>query len=87
VSREVTFYTRRQCGLCDEALAELRALRDDLRFDLRELDIDADPALRARFTDVVPVVAVGERIIAQAPIDAAALRAQLAAALGAAPAP
>jgi hypothetical protein len=82
VSREVTFYTRRQCGLCDEALTELRALRDDLRFELRERDIDADAALRARFTDVVPVVAVGDRIIAQGPIDPAALRAQLEAALG-----
>ena len=81
MSREVIFYTRKQCGLCDEALAELRALRDDLRFDLREQDIDADPSLRARFTDVIPVVAVGDRVIAQAPIDPASLRARLESAL------
>ena len=82
MTRDVIFYTRKQCGLCDEALAALRALRVELGFTLREQDIDADPALRARFTDVVPVVAIGERVIAQAPIDAAALRGQLEAALG-----
>ena len=82
MTREVTFYTRNQCGLCDEALTELRALRDELGFTIREQDIDADPTLRARFTHVVPVIAVGERVIAQAPIDTHGLRAQLATAFG-----
>jgi glutaredoxin len=77
VSREVILYTRRQCGLCDETAAELRRLRDELRFELRELDIDEDADLRERYNDVVPVVAVGERVIAHAPIDAAALRKSL----------
>lgn len=81
MTREVTFYTRNQCGLCDEALTELLALRDELGFTIHERDIDADPALRARFTDVVPVIALGDQVIAQAPIDASALRAQLGAAL------
>jgi glutaredoxin len=77
VSREVILYTRRQCGLCDETAAELRRLRDELRFELRELDIDEDADLRERYNDVVPVVAVGERVIAHAPVDTAALRKSL----------
>jgi hypothetical protein len=82
VTPEVILYTRKQCGLCDETAAELRRLRADLAFDLREVDIDADEALRAEYNDVVPVVAVGERVIAHAPIDAESLRGDLAAALG-----
>jgi hypothetical protein len=82
VTREVILYTRRQCGLCDETAAELRRLRSDLAFDLREVDIDADESLRAEYNDVIPVVAVGDRIIAHAPIDAASLRRDLTAALG-----
>jgi glutaredoxin len=82
MSREVTLYTRRQCGLCDETAAALRALSRDLRFSIVELDIDNDPALLERYNDVVPVVAVGERVIAQAPIDEGALRALLLDALG-----
>jgi len=49
---EVTVYTRAGCHLCDEAVALLG------RFGLtsRLVDIDADPALRERYTDCVPVV-------------------------------
>ena len=81
MSREVTFYTRRQCGLCDETAAELRALGRDLSFAITELDIDADPALREQYNDIVPVVAIGERIIAHAPIAPGALRTALESAL------
>lgn len=83
---EVTFYTRKACGLCDETLADLRALRDELGFDIVERDIDADPELRDRYNDIVPVVAVGGEVVARAPVDATALRAALAAALRHAPA-
>jgi hypothetical protein len=77
VSREVTLYTRKQCGLCDETAADLRALSGELRFTIREVDIDADAALRELYNDVVPVVAVGERIVAHAPVGAEELRAAL----------
>jgi hypothetical protein len=82
MSREVILYTRRQCGLCDETAAALRALSRDLRFTILEVDIDRDPALLERYNDIVPVVAVGERVIAQAPVDEGALRELLGEALG-----
>ena len=62
MSREVTLYTRSDCGLCDEALALLVELSSRLDFTISERDIDADPELTARFNDVIPVVAVGDRI-------------------------
>lgn len=80
MSREVILYTRKQCGLCDETAAELRRLRASLGFDIREIDVDDDEALRTEYNDIVPVVAVGDRIIAHAPIDLAALHADIAAA-------
>lgn len=82
MSRAVILYTRRMCGLCDETADELRRLRSDLGFDLTEVDIDEDASLRERYNDVVPVVAVGDRVIAHAPVDHAALRADLVAVLG-----
>jgi glutaredoxin len=81
VSGEVTLYTRKDCGLCHEAADELRRMQASLKFELREVDIDADPALREQYTDVIPVIAVDGRVIAQAPIDADLLRDELAAAL------
>ena len=74
---EVTLYRRRECGLCDDALFELRHLSSELRFTLVERDIDGDPELRARYNDVIPVVAIGETVIAHAPIDPGELRAGL----------
>jgi hypothetical protein len=81
--REVTFYTRQLCGLCDEAEVELRLLARALAFTLVERDIDEDADLKAQYNDIVPVIAVGETVIAHAPVEVADLRAAIAAALGA----
>jgi glutaredoxin len=51
---QVILYTRQGCHLCDDAHALL--VRHGLRPQL--VDIDADPALRARYTDCVPVVEI-----------------------------
>ena len=82
MSREVTLYTRRVCGLCNEAVEELWMLRCSLQFTLIERCVDDDPALIARYNDIVPVIAVGDDVVAHAPIDFANLREMLAAALG-----
>src|SRR5258708_691060 len=51
---EVNLYTRQGCCLCDEAKAVLN--RHGLA--VQEIDIDADPQLRERYTDCVPVVTI-----------------------------
>jgi hypothetical protein len=79
---EVTLFRRRNCGLCDDALFELRDLARDLPFEIIELDIDDDPELQSRYADVIPVIAVGDTEIAHAPIDPAELGPLLAWALG-----
>jgi glutaredoxin len=78
VSLEVILYTRIHCGLCEEAADALRELEPELGFTLVERDIDADPALLRLYDERVPVVTVGGREVAAAPIDRAALRRRLA---------
>jgi len=60
---DVTLYTRRTCALCDEAKSAIgeAASRFGIRIAPREVDIDSDPALRAQFTNDVPVVYVDGR--------------------------
>lgn len=53
----VTLYTRQGCHLCDDAHALL--VRHGLRPQL--VDIDADPALRERYSECVPVVEINGR--------------------------
>ena len=39
----------------------MRALRDELGFDLREVDIAGDPALEEAYREWLPVVEIGGR--------------------------
>jgi glutaredoxin len=61
----LTVYRRDGCHLCDDArqilqnLLEERARRGEPIPRLREVDIDADPALHDRYFTRIPVFAVG----------------------------
>lgn len=50
----LTLYTRAGCGLCEQAEANLQALA----YRYEAVDVAADPALRARHGDDVPVLAL-----------------------------
>ena len=50
----VVLYTRRGCHLCDEALAVIT----HYGLSPRLVDIDADPVLRERYNECVPVVEI-----------------------------
>ena len=59
----VTVFHAAGCHLCERALAQLRALRDELGFELEEVPIDGDPELEARYREWLPVVELdGERL-------------------------
>ena len=52
-----TLYARGYCHLCDDMLAALRAMETPAQpFAISVLDVDADPALVARFDELVPVL-------------------------------
>lgn len=54
----VTLYTRAGCHLCEDARAVVERVCADLGETFEEIDIDADPELRERFGDEVPVTYV-----------------------------
>jgi glutaredoxin len=59
----VTLYGRAGCHLCDDARAVLERLRGAHPFELETVDIEADPALHARYLERIPVVALdGEEL-------------------------
>jgi glutaredoxin len=59
----VIVYHADGCHLCERALAQVRALRDELAFELEEVAIDGDPELEARYRELIPVVEIdGERV-------------------------
>jgi glutaredoxin len=52
----VTLYTRPRCHLCDEAKANILASSLRELFEIEEVNIDLDPALRERFGYDIPVI-------------------------------
>lgn len=56
-------YSRDACHLCDEALAVVDAVCKERGVDYQVVDIDADPDLRAKYTDEVPVVTVDGEVV------------------------
>ena len=57
----VELLTRAGCSLCEKAAAALARLAEDVDFDLVSTDVDAaaaagNPALRAEYGDLLPVV-------------------------------
>jgi glutaredoxin len=57
----VVVYHADGCHLCERALEQVRALRDELGFDLREVSIDGDPELEAAYREWIPVVEIDGR--------------------------
>ena len=55
---EVVLYGKAGCHLCEEARAEIDAVRAKRAFDLREVDVSLDPVLHARYGERIPVVLV-----------------------------
>ena len=72
--RELILYGRPGCHLCEDMRAALEEFRPAYGFRLREIDIDCDPGLAARFGALIPVLALDGREICHYHLDPVALR-------------
>jgi glutaredoxin len=58
----VVLYHAPDCHLCGRARATVRALQEELGFELAEVEISGNAALEARYREWLPVVEIdGER--------------------------
>ena len=75
----VVLYHAEGCHLCERARAILEQVREDVDFELREIQIDGDPELEERYREWLPVVEIdGVRAFVYY-VDPAAFRRKLAA--------
>jgi glutaredoxin len=58
---EVVVYHADGCHLCEVARGLVAGLREELGFDLREVDISGDPALEEAYREWLPVVEIDGR--------------------------
>ena len=74
---EVTLYRKDGCGLCDHAETMLARISKRIPLRVTTVDIDSDPTLQARYFLEIPVITIGEKEIARAPLNERALEADL----------
>ncbi|MHA7137991.1 glutaredoxin family protein [Rossellomorea arthrocnemi] len=67
--KQVLFYTRTQCGLCEDAKITLKLLQDELGFEIIEIDIEETDELTERFGLMIPVVELDGEILQYGQID------------------
>jgi glutaredoxin len=75
--RDLTLYSRVGCHLCDEAKKYVKPLAERFGANIREVNIDSDPVLRARYNEEVPVLFLGPRKVAKYTVKLEQLRRQL----------
>jgi len=75
---QLTLLVRAYCHLCDEMRDALAPLASAAGCTVEEIDVDADPALEARWGAWVPVLLAGERELCHYRLDRARLAAYLA---------
>ena len=56
---QVVLYYAEGCHLCERARSVVAGLRDELGFDLDEVDVTGDPDLEKRYREWLPVVEIG----------------------------
>ncbi|MDO4637339.1 MAG: glutaredoxin family protein [Lautropia sp.] len=71
---KLSLLSRRYCSLCQKMLAELRPWCEAHGVAVVVIDVDEDPALVARYNDLVPVLLAGEQEICHWHLDKPALQ-------------
>ena len=71
---EVVLYTREGCSLCDKAKAIILAVRREIAFDFREIDIGWSGELYEDYKHDIPVLEIDGKRAFKHRVDPAALK-------------
>ena len=71
---ELTLISRGYCHLCHDMEAALLPLAAEFGARVTVLDVDADPALEAKYDELVPVLLHGETELCHYHLDVAKVR-------------
>lgn len=74
LARRFTVMSREWCHLCHDMLEQLEPLALELGWSIEVFDVDADPALEAKWNELVPVLLVGDQVLCHYHLDETAVR-------------
>ncbi len=61
MTRQLTLYKRRDCGLCEEMKEVIREVAMEYPLEIEEIDVDTAPKLIKNFGYEVPVLFIDQR--------------------------
>lgn len=70
----LTVYGHSYCSLCEVMLNGLRAMQQELDFELEWIDIEGNNELETRFGELVPVLMLGDEKLCHYHLDESLLR-------------
>ncbi len=62
-------YSRPGCGLCEEMLSELSAMPSARGMPIEVVDVDLEPAARARYGHKIPVLLLAGELVCHGRLD------------------
>ena len=65
----VRFFTRRDCHLCDAALAVVKRVQKKISFAVEIVDIDTNPSYASAYGNVIPVITANNIEIARSFVE------------------
>jgi thioredoxin reductase (NADPH) len=71
---KLTLISRAYCHLCHDMEIALASIVNEFGIAIEVLDVDADPALEARYSELVPVLLHEERELCHYFLDRAGIR-------------
>lgn len=74
LTNEVIVYYRESCHLCEQVVASLFQLQEELGYEIKQIDVDDDPELYKKYNVDVPVVSYQDEVIFYHFFDETALR-------------
>jgi thiol-disulfide isomerase/thioredoxin len=77
MSASFVLYGRAWCHLCEDMRAELEPIAQRFGVAIEWIDIDEDPALEARYNELVPVLMLGGIELCRYKLDPHAVRSAL----------
>ncbi|OMC86838.1 thiol-disulfide isomerase [Viridibacillus sp. FSL H7-0596] len=65
----IKYYSRPDCGLCEEGIELLKIVQEDVPFTIEEINIETDDSLHERFMLMIPVVEKNGEIVQYGLLD------------------
>ncbi len=69
MTAHVTVYSRPGCHLCEDAVRDLTQLQAQTPFTLEEVNVEADPALEAKYGEQIPVILLNGAFVSEYIVD------------------